>query len=184
MSNASKPGVRTSLLLSRRTVLAAALAGASGLAATGSLFSLAQAASVDGGSPIGFMAVSRLLTGHTLDDSLADRAWKAIAQANPQFPERFDALVSAIQKTGLSDMSQWASSPLAGDSDVKATALAIISAWYLGRVGEMKERETDGPVFITYAGALMWRPTLDVTVIPTYSRGKPGFWKDKPEPSR
>lgn len=127
------------------------------------------------------MPVSRLLTGHTLDDSLADRAWLAISSANDKFSARFADLSKAITTSGMTTMIGWATSPIAKDPALKATALAIVSAWYLGRVGEMKERSTDGPAFITYAGALMWRPTIDVTVIPTYSRGKPGFWKDRPQ---
>lgn len=165
----------------RRKFLAASLLGA-----TAAMLTLSPKSwGVDQGgaarpAPAGFISVSRLLTGHDIDGSLADRAWKAIGDREKDFDTRFGQLEAAIKASGLSSYTAWNDSPLAADAALKATALAIVSAWYLGVVGKVSDRSEDGPEFITYEGALMWRPTVDVTVIPTYTRGGPGYWKDKP----
>lgn len=135
-------------------------------------------------APAGFAEVSQLLVGkRTIDTSLLDAAWAALIQREHDFAARFAALHKALQASSLRDMAQWNSSTIAADPALKATAVAIVSAWYLGLVGEVKDRSEDGPAFITYAGALMWAPTIDVTVIPTYARGRPGYWASKPGPS-
>lgn len=167
----------------RRFLSASLLAATAGLltgTAASSQASSATAATTASPAPEHFMEVSQLLTGHALNGSLAGRAWQAICLHQSDFPRRFTQLQAAIDKAGLHDMSQWSSSPVAADADLKATALAIVSAWYLGVVGEVKDRAEDGPSFITYESALMWGPTSDVTVIPTYARGGPGYWKTRP----
>lgn len=131
--------------------------------------------------PAEFLAISRLLTGHAnINPALAGPAWDALCRREQAFEARFTALSGAVSAAGLHDMTAWKASPVAADAALKATAVAIVSAWYLGRVGAVKTQSEDGPAFITYDGALMWRPTFDVTVIPTYARGGPGYWAAKP----
>lgn len=167
---------------SRRTFLTFGALGACSLllAASPRAGAWSKADVSAGAAPDGFLSVSRLLTGHAIDYSLAERGWSAIASREHDFPARFTTLEAAIRRDGLADMQHWPQTSIAADPALKATALAIVSAWYLGVVGEVKDRAEDGPSFITYEGALMWRTTLDVTVIPTYARGRPGFWKEKP----
>jgi hypothetical protein len=170
--------------LPRRTFLIAGAAGAATLM-FGSGWLAHAAALVQGGAatavPAGFMALSRTLTGHKeIDDGLASGAWQALSERERDFAARYARLADAVRKGGLTDMATWKTSAVAASPELKATAVAIVAAWYLGRVGEVLPRAEPGPAFITYAGALMWRPTLDVTVIPTYSRGGPGFWGAKP----
>lgn len=167
---------------SRRTFLAFGALGACSLmlAASPRASAWSKANVSINATPEGFLPISRLLTGHAIDHSLAERGWSAITSREQDFPARFAALENAVGREGLVDMQHWSQTSIAADPALKATALAIVSAWYLGVVGDVKDRAEDGPSFITYEGALMWRPTLDVTVIPTYSRGRPGFWKEKP----
>ncbi|MHC1479811.1 sugar dehydrogenase complex small subunit [Frateuria aurantia] len=169
--------------LPRRSFLAASLLGATATLFAAKASSQAQAAPGAGApqaAPERFVEISQLLTGHSINGALGERAWQALVQREKNFPQRFSQLQSAIDKAGLHDMQQWKTSSIASDAELKATALAIVSAWYLGVVGQVKDRSEDGPAFITYESALMWRPTWDVTVIPTYARGGPGYWKAKP----
>lgn len=175
-----------------RRVLLASAAYFPALALTGAAFAApelavaqdsgAQVASVAAGighagdratPPARFFDLSKTLTGHPeLNPALQGPAWRALVAREPNFPEHFAQLSAALPGSSLS--------ALASDPTLKAVAMAVIGAWYLGRVGEVKPRSEDGPAFITYTGALMWRPTVDVTVIPTYSRGGPGHWASAP----
>ncbi len=60
--------------------------------------------------------------------------------------------------------------PFASD-EAKASALRIISAWYLGVV-----EDAPGAKVIAYELALMFKPTSDVMTIPTYSISRPNGW--------
>lgn len=170
--------------LPRRRFLCVSLLGATASLLAGTAISQSASSAVtpapSAAAPEHFVEVSQLLTGHSINGALADRAWLAICQHEADFPARFSQLQTAIDKAGLHDLRQWSTSAIASDAGLKATALAIVSAWYLGVVGEVKDRSEDGPSFITYESALMWSPTSDVTVIPTYARGAPGYWKSRP----
>lgn len=132
-------------------------------------------------APPQFMPLSRLLTGHNeIDDALADMAWSALVHRDPGFDTQFTRLAAAAKAEGLADFHALPLARFMADPVMKAAAVALVYAWYLGRVGEVLDREEPGPDFITYEGALMWRPTIDATVIPTYSRGRPGFWAAPP----
>jgi hypothetical protein len=63
------------------------------------------------------------------------------------------------------------------DGPLKETALAIISAWYLGVVTDAP----DAAVF-TYAYALMYQPTKDVMTIPSYAISAPNAWSAEAPP--
>jgi hypothetical protein len=130
--------------------------------------------------PEEFIALSRSLTlNKPLDPSLAPRAWQALVQRSPNFLQHYPALAarfapadSALRKSDLAELEQ--------DANAKSAAVAIVSAWYLGVVGEVKARSEDGPAFITYNQAMMWNSTQNITVIPTYAHGAPGNWAEKP----
>ena len=169
--------------ITRRSFIAGSfLVAATGVAATsiGAGWATSIAGTETWETPPEFVSISRLLTGRGIELSLVDRAWQALASRHLDFPARFARLSKALRVESISDFAQWQRSAAAADEGHRATALAIVSAWYLGVVGEVKDRAEDGPAFITYEGAFMWRPTLDVTVIPTYARGGPGTWKLKP----
>ncbi|BAT18662.1 sugar dehydrogenase complex small subunit [Asaia bogorensis] len=132
--------------------------------------------------PDGFHALSFTLIGHDdLDPALARQVWSGLVMRDGEFPGRYSALATALSKAGVKTWRDYQHSEARAHEMLHAVAVDIVSAWYLGRVGPMLPRaETGTPVFITYEGALMWRPTIDVTVIPTYARGGPGYWADPP----
>lgn len=132
-------------------------------------------------APPDFMEISKLLTGHPeIDDGLADLAWSALVRREEGFAQSYDQLSAAITGGALSRFEDLPQSAVMTDPALKGTAVALIYAWYLGRVGEVLERGEPGPDFISYTGALMWRPTIDATLIPTYAQGGPGHWATPP----
>lgn len=131
--------------------------------------------------PESFMPVSRLLTGHDeIRDEIASRAWSALSQRHDGFADRFSALETALSQAGIDQFAQLPEAAVLRDASLKETAVAIVSAWYLGRVGTVDNFSETASSFVTYADALMWAPTVDVTVIPTYSRAGPGHWAKPP----
>jgi len=121
--------------------------------------------------------------------ALVMHAWQAQAHVKPA--EAFDS-DAQLTLPGLADVAvvsrggwqrhSWKSSNQdaflalpALDPAAKATATTIVSAWYLGVVGEPADAE-----LITYAEALMYRPTRGILPIPTYGPG-PNNWGPKPD---
>ncbi len=160
--------------LARRTLLGgAAVAGAAlafgTTAVLGSSNAFAAAtASAD------FLRLSEFLTGgKPLAAGLARRYEAALAHHDPHFVQGAAALqayVAGAQATGIDDLL--ARTDL-GDG-LRKTITQIVSAWYLGIVGDDKDVE-----LVSYAEALMYRPTIDVLVVPSYGRG-PDSWGSKP----
>jgi hypothetical protein len=121
-----------------------------------------------------FVDMSRFVTGSSLlDDATVLRAWNQLLELDAGFPDAVERLRSAVRAAKLADMKAMLASPLGKDGALMATVRTITATWYLGYTGEKTG-------FVTFAGALMWRPTIDATVIPTYSRGATDFWVDPP----
>lgn len=124
--------------------------------------------------PPAFIAMSRFVTGSSLlDDATVLRAWTQLLALDAAFPAAVDRLRNAVRDAKVADMKAMLASPLGKDAGLMATVRTITATWYLGYTGEKTG-------FVTFAGALMWRPTIDATVIPTYSRGATDFWVDPP----
>lgn len=163
---------------SRRTFLAVAAGAAlAALAAPSlSLISRAEAASSAGaGSSAAFLRLSIFVTGQPdLDHETARRFFTALSRRDPTFTAASDALLAHIDEAHFADMDAFlAATPV--DGALVATASSIVSAWYLGVVGEAADAE-----LITYADSLMYRPTRGVLAVPTYGPG-PLAWGAKPE---
>lgn len=176
----SETGASAGLRLGRRALLgglvfalpAGWLAGTSG----GAL----AAVEASEAAPAGFMALSRRLTGHDeIPEDLADAAFSALSAREADFPARYARLEQALA-ADASPFETLVDAPALADPANRATALAIISAWYLGRVGKVEAQSETASTLVTFTAALMWAPTIDVTVIPTYARGAPGNWADPP----
>ncbi|MGE7368575.1 sugar dehydrogenase complex small subunit [Neorhizobium sp. NPDC001467] len=131
-------------------------------------------------APSDFAAMSQLLTGHPVRTELVERAWLALIGREQDFGSRYAALSRAIAAADFKDMKDWSTFSAALDEPTKSAAVAVISAWYLGVVGKVDDEGENGPDFITYENALMWQPTIDATVIPTYSKLGPGWWGEVP----
>ncbi|ANH69214.1 sugar dehydrogenase complex small subunit [Mitsuaria sp. 7] len=193
MTHEHDPSQALSRALSRRSLLemaslagtALALGGAGLLAAREGLAAAATsavgAASAAGAAPAAaalpvadFLRLSVFLTGgQALDATLAGRYQVALAKRDPQFGDSARALLALIRSTQAGTIEQLLETPDLQDT-LRAATTRIVSAWYLGIVGQDADAE-----LISYAEALMYRPTKDVLVVPTYGAG-PDSWGDQP----
>ena len=145
--------------------------------------SIATAAPSAAGAPsAAFVEISRFVTGSHLDDANAvGRAWAQLVKLDAGFPDAVQKLSDAVKQAQLTSMAAFMASPLAKDEALTKTASTIVSAFYLGFTGTpVAHRATDDTGFVTFAGALMWRPTIDNTVIPTFARGGTDYWVQPP----
>jgi hypothetical protein len=110
-----------------------------------------------------------------LSAELVVRAHRALLAERPSFDQRLKALIQRIDAAGLHDVEEFRASSLAKESDLMMTSIAVISALYTGRVGNSYRGH-----LVSFEEALMYRPTADVTVIPTYARAAPGYWAKAP----
>lgn len=120
-----------------------------------------------------FLKVSSILTGKDdLDPTLAARYEASLTRHQADFPKRLNILGHIIAQGSYKDVeSLFASSLMLSDRE---TAMSIISAWYLGVVGEADQAE-----LIAFSDALMYQPCTDVLVVPSYGAG-PLAWGEKP----
>jgi hypothetical protein len=160
------PGVgaaRFSLRFTRRMTLVSGAAAMAGLAAAQPWPAPSVATNDDR-----FMALSRLLIPHSLDPEIGRRIAAGLKTDRPPLSDHVDALLKLAhdrRATVVEDFFPFAS------EDEKASALRIISAWYLGVVDD-----APGAKIIAYELALMFKPTSDVMTIPTYSISRPNGW--------
>ncbi|CAN5146995.1 sugar dehydrogenase complex small subunit [soil metagenome] len=165
------------LSIARRTLLAgAAVAGAAialgGLGVLGS--PTAEAAAAAPAATADFLSLSQLLTGgKPLSADLAGRYAAALGRHDAKFGESLAAPQSCVGAANVAGIDELIALPGLSEP-LRNTITQIVSAWYLGIVGEDVDAE-----LISYEQALMYRPTQDVLVIPTYGGG-PGSWGEKP----
>lgn len=128
-----------------------------------------------------FLQLSQFLTGRTkLSPIIAARAYSALTAEDSGFAEKAKRLQAAIAQDNFTDMSQFAGFA-ARHPDLQPVAMKIISAWYLGYTGtpSMSILQDDAR-FVSYQDALMYDPTRDATVVPTFSRGHTNYWVNPP----
>lgn len=157
--------------ISRRGLLrtTAALGGVAFLAGVAAPFT---ALAADDGAA-SFTQLSEFLTGYTLDPVLGARFLAALRKRDADIDASMAALSKLIRQSGVPDMDGFLA--LTGtDQALTKTATKIVSAWYLGVVGEPEDAE-----LITYAESLMYRPTKGLLTIPSYGPG-PNAWGPKP----
>ncbi|MBB4867892.1 hypothetical protein HNP46_006811 [Pseudomonas nitritireducens] len=160
------------------------------LCATGTLglglafYAVQRSALADEDADSRLMRLSLLLTGRPrLDGLQAVRIGDALSAADSRFPQRLAQLAEAVDADGFDDMTHFADFCARHEPAVKATAMAILSAWYLGYTGTPSSYSSeDGARFIAFRYALMYTPTLDATVIPTFARDRTDYW-DRPPAS-
>lgn len=158
--------------LSRRSLLRGSVtlgltALVSGLVPWQSVMAAAQ-------SDADFAALSRFLVSRPVNAILAARYYAALDKRAPNFSTNVVALKQLIAERGLQHVDDYLALADA-DPSLKATATSIISAWYLGIVGEPADAE-----LVAYSQALMYRPTHGTLIIPTYGGG-PDSWGPKPK---
>lgn len=128
-----------------------------------------------------FFNLSLLLTAKThLSRLVAQRALHCLAQDDIYFLRKLQRLAADISLASVSSADMLYGHPImAGPAG--ETVKKIISAWYLGYTGiPVSLRAVDSTQFVTYTEALAYAPTLDATVIPTYSRGSTNYWVQPP----
>ncbi len=119
-----------------------------------------------------FVALSSFLVSRPVNPVLAARYYKALDKRAPNFSTNVIALQQLIAAQGYKHVDEYLAQ--ASDTSLKATATSIVSAWYLGIVGEPVDAE-----LIAYSQAMMYQPTHGILIIPTYGGG-PATWGAKP----
>ena len=126
-----------------------------------------------------FLQLGRRLTGRPeLPSDVSARLFAALANGNRDFGRQVTSLSRAMDAAGIDDMHRFKGSAVDTDPAMKALAMSIVSGWYLGYTDDGGDKSV--PQFITYTGALMYAPTIDVTVIPTYARAGTDYWSAAP----
>lgn len=116
-----------------------------------------------------FLRLSAFLTGKELNPTLGARYLVALTKHNPGFEAEIAALQTYIDAHDFADMDAFLAAPDLTE-DLRASAHKIVSAWYLGVVGEPEVAE-----LIAFADALMYVPTNPYIPVPTYGPG-PHSW--------
>ena len=126
------------------------------------------------------LKASELLTGRQgLPVSVAERLSALLKKHDAQFPQRLARLF--IHLDALSDDDRQNVVGKLDDQDVQ-TALTIISPWYLGFTGHPSTtKATDDAEFVTFLSALMYEPTQDMTIRPSYARAGGDYWAEVPD---
>lgn len=166
-------------MLSRRKFLIASVA-MTGFAVLRPALSWASVPAESSDSAI-FFKLSQLLTSRTnLSPVVAQRALYWLTEEDAQFPQKLQLLSTEIANQKITLADQLYGHPMM-DGPLGDVAKKIISAWYLGYIGTpVPQRAVDSTRFVTYTDALAYAPTLDATVIPTYSRGRTNYWVQPP----
>ncbi|WP_116123462.1 sorbitol dehydrogenase family protein [Paraburkholderia sp. BL6669N2] len=164
----------TAFSLSRRRVLlgAAFLAGSLALS---TLPALSAETGVSSESTAQFMEISTLLIPHRLDADIGKRMAQAMGALRPSLPSDIAALLSIAKKCNARIVEDFF--PDIPEGPLKQTALAIISAWYMGVLVDAPDAEV-----FAYEQALMYRPTRDVMTIPSYAKSGPNGWNAEAPP--
>lgn len=164
----------SSSALSRRAVLGAAIAAGTVLAVGGAAVlgsTNAYAAAADSAD---FLRLSEFLTGgKPLAAGLATRYQASLAKHDPKFSASVGDLQRYVGEAKAADIDELLARPDLSEP-LRKSITQIVSAWYLGIVGNDDDVE-----LISYADALMYRPTIDVIVVPSYGGG-PDSWGQKP----
>ena len=155
----------TAFSLARREVLAGAL----GLAALATLPSASALAAWSDESAARFFEISSLLIPHRLNETIGKRIGVLMSTLNPSLSEHVVGLLAIAKQKNAKIVEDFF--PDVPEGPLRDTALAIISAWYLGVVSNAPDAEV---VALEYA--LMYGPTSDVMTIPSYAVSGPNGW--------
>jgi fructose 5-dehydrogenase small subunit len=116
-----------------------------------------------------FMEISSLLVPHRLNQEVGKRIGAAMSTLNPSLSEQVAQLLTIAKNKNARIVEDFF--PDVPEGPLKETALAIISAWYLGVVKDAADAEV-----FAFEYALMYQPTKDVMTIPSYAISGPNGW--------
>jgi hypothetical protein len=154
--------------LDRREVLTGALF-VGGLAALATLPPAPAAAAWSEESAARFFELSSLLIPHRLNETIGKRIGSLMSTLNPSLPEHVAGLLAIAKQKNAAIVEDFF--PDVPEGPLRETALAIISAWYLGVVSDAPDAEV-----VAFEYALMYGPTRDVMTIPSYAISGPNGW--------
>ncbi|TCV99681.1 sugar dehydrogenase complex small subunit [Biostraticola tofi] len=117
----------------------------------------------------GFLDVSQFLVSRPAGPILGQRYFEALTRHDAQFGQKLSSLQAVLKQHNFAHVDDFLAAFGADNADWQ-TAKRIISAWYTGVVGDGSDLE-----LIAYAGAMMYLPTKDILVVPTYGGG-PFYW--------
>lgn len=168
MLDADRDDSPTAFRLARRDVLVGALF-VGGLSALAILPATSAAASWSDESAARFMELSSLLIPHRLNPAIGQRLGALMSASNPSLSEHMAGLLAIAKDKNARIVEDFF--PDVPEGPLRETALAMISAWYLGVVSDAPDAEV---VALEYA--LMYQPTSDVMTIPSYAKSGPNGW--------
>jgi fructose 5-dehydrogenase small subunit len=122
-----------------------------------------------------FMEISLLLIPHRLNQEVGRRIGAAMNTLNPSLSQQVADLLTIAKNKNAKIVEDFF--PDVPEGPLKETALAIISAWYLGVIKDADEAEV-----FAFEYALMYQPTRDVMTIPSYAISGPNAWLSDPPP--
>ncbi|GAN61454.1 hypothetical protein ACI01nite_26240 [Acetobacter cibinongensis] len=132
--------------------------------------------------PVAFGRVSAILTDkNNLNSTIAQRAYTALVATDSHFPEKLAALNHALESSNIKNSEDFMKSESYRDQALLDTAKAITKAWYLGHSGIPDSHDIhDNAHYIAFSQALMYQPTLDATIVPSYARAGLNYWVNPP----
>ncbi|MBZ9710388.1 sorbitol dehydrogenase family protein (plasmid) [Mesorhizobium sp. B2-1-8] len=122
-----------------------------------------------------FLAVSAILVGRqSLDQAQARRLYAALVADEPGFPAAAKALLDTIEQRKIDPMQL---QKILNDenSPLKLVPWRIVTAWYMGIVGDGAKARC-----LAFETALNAQAVADVLKPPTYAYGAYGSWIRKP----
>lgn len=129
--------------------------------------------------PADIQKVSEVLLGRApLDPGVIARVGEVLARRDTNFAPRLAALAKAVGDAGPADRERVVATLSEADA---ATAIEVISPWYLGYVGSPSTvKAADDSEFVTFLDAVMYEPTADNLIRPTYARAGGDYWAEVP----
>ena len=126
-------------------------------------------------APAEFLALSTLLIPDLrLDEHHGARLHAALLRQDAQFPVKTRALADVARKGPIADVELLADA-VRHDASLSATLHTIVSAWYLGIVGDGVKAQV-----VAHDLALMQDVVRDEVVTPSYCTRAPGYWSAPP----
>lgn len=132
-----------------------------------------------------FLELSKFITEKTkLKQILAKSALFNLTLDDNDFLLKIQSLKAALLDNQIKNLADFKSHEIFQNPMIKDLAQKITGAWYLGYTGEPVDFSiVDNVRFVTYTDALMYQPTSDTTIIPSYSKAKPNYWFYPPQQS-
>jgi hypothetical protein len=122
-----------------------------------------------------FLALSAILVGRqSLDATQAKRLFSALVTDDPGFPVAAKSLLDTIEQRKIDPM-QLQKILDDEDSPLKLVPRRIVTAWYMGIVGDGAKARC-----LAFETALNAQAVADVLKPPTYAYGAYGSWARKP----